>query len=107
MSAHRVIFKIPVGLCMVRAPSLFLVASMSQSSSRYAHIDSLRAIAALLVVWMHTSEIFVKVAAPGISNSLFGIAHTLDSGVSAWWSSLPSVASSSPAACRGTACRAA
>lgn len=74
------IFKIPVGLCMVRAPSLFLVASMSQSSSRYAHIDSLRAIAALLVVWMHTSEIFVKVAAPGISNSLFGIAHTLDFG---------------------------
>ena len=65
---------------MVRAHSLFLVASMSQSSSRYAHIDSLRAIAALLVVWMHTSEIFVKVAAPGISNSLFGIAHTLDFG---------------------------
>lgn len=65
---------------MVRAHSLFLVASMSQSSSRYAHIDSLRAIAALLVVWMHTSEVFVKVAAPGISNSLFGMAHTLDFG---------------------------
>lgn len=53
---------------------------MRNSNSRYAHIDSLRAIAALLVVWMHTSEVFVKVAAPTLQNALFDMAHAVDFG---------------------------
>lgn len=53
---------------------------MSTPSTRFAHIDSLRAIAALLVVWMHTSELFVLFSAPSIQNQLYQVAHLMDFG---------------------------
>ena len=53
---------------------------MSTPSTRFAHIDSLRAIAALLVIWMHTSELFVLFAAPSFQNQLYDMAHVMDFG---------------------------
>lgn len=53
---------------------------MSTPSTRFAHIDSLRAIAALLVVWMHTSELFVLFSAPSIQNQLYHVANLMDFG---------------------------
>jgi len=53
---------------------------MSAGSTRFAHIDSLRAIAALLVVWMHTSEHFVLFAAPSIQDRLHDVAGFMDFG---------------------------
>ena len=53
---------------------------MSTPSTRFAHIDSLRAIAALLVIWMHTSELFVLLAAPSFQNQLYDVAHLMDFG---------------------------
>jgi peptidoglycan/LPS O-acetylase OafA/YrhL len=53
---------------------------MSAPSTRFAHIDSLRAIAALLVVWAHTSELFVLFSAPSIQNQLYHVAYLMDFG---------------------------
>lgn len=50
------------------------------SSPRFAHIDSMRAIAALLVVWLHTSEEFVKFAVPSVQDLLHTIAYLPDFG---------------------------
>lgn len=50
------------------------------TTQRFAHIDSMRGIAALLVVWMHTSEEFVKRAASSLQDELFHVAHLLDFG---------------------------
>ena len=50
------------------------------TSARFAHIDSMRAIAALLVVWLHTSEEFVKLAAPSLQDLLHTIAYLPDFG---------------------------
>lgn len=49
---------------------------------RYAHIDSLRAIAALLVIWMHVSEVFVTLQTPadGSTPLLQTIPSTVDTG---------------------------
>ncbi|MFS2157131.1 acyltransferase family protein [Pseudomonas sp. Pseusp122] len=50
------------------------------STTRFSHIDSLRAIAALLVVWMHTSEQFVLIATPSIQDRLHDFAALIDVG---------------------------
>lgn len=48
---------------------------------RYAHLDSLRGLAALLVIWMHGSEIFVRKSQNKIVNdAVFGTANTLHFG---------------------------
>jgi peptidoglycan/LPS O-acetylase OafA/YrhL len=47
---------------------------------RYAHIDALRAVAVLLVIWMHTSEVFVPIALPSVQNRLHEVAHFFDFG---------------------------
>lgn len=53
---------------------------MIDNKKRFAHIDSLRAIAALLVVWLHTSEIFVHIAKPSSQDVLYRIADFFDFG---------------------------
>lgn len=53
---------------------------MNVPGTRFAHIDCLRAIAALLVIWMHTSEHFVLIAAPSIQDRLHDIAAFTDFG---------------------------
>lgn len=53
---------------------------MIENKKRFEHIDSMRAIAALLVVWLHTSEIFVKIAKPSMQDGLYDIAHFFDFG---------------------------
>lgn len=53
---------------------------MTTPSTRFAHIDSLRAIAAILVIWMHTAENFVLFAAPSIQDRLNDISHFADFG---------------------------
>lgn len=53
---------------------------MNVPGTRFAHIDSLRAIAALLVIWMHTSEHFVLIAAPSVQDRLHDIAWLADFG---------------------------
>ena len=53
---------------------------MTTPSTRFAHIDSLRAIAAVLVIWMHTAENFVLFAAPSIQDRLNDISHFADFG---------------------------
>lgn len=50
-------------------------------SQRFAHVDALRGLAALIVVWLHVSEVFVTL--PGIKAQgtlLFDIAKTLNFG---------------------------
>jgi peptidoglycan/LPS O-acetylase OafA/YrhL len=58
------------------------VEKMTKNLERMAHIDSLRGIAALLVVWAHVSETFVRlspeVAAKG--TALYDIAHDANFG---------------------------
>lgn len=50
-------------------------------SSRFQEIDALRGIAALLVLWMHVSELFIKTEAiAGRGTGLFEIASVLDFG---------------------------
>ena len=55
---------------------------MTQNSiNRLDYIDALRALAALLVVWMHVSEAFVSM--PGVADrgtGLFEVAHSVDFG---------------------------
>lgn len=53
---------------------------MTNNNKRFEHIDSMRAIAALLVVWLHTSEIFSKIAAPSVQDALYDVAHFFDFG---------------------------
>ncbi|RRV84166.1 MULTISPECIES: acyltransferase family protein [Stutzerimonas stutzeri subgroup] len=53
---------------------------MPSTASRYAHIDAMRAIAVLLVIWMHTSEVFVPIAAPSVQDRLYEVAHSFDFG---------------------------
>lgn len=51
------------------------------SAVRYAHLDSLRGLAAILVIWMHGSEAFVVKSTDKISNGvLFQTANTLHFG---------------------------
>ncbi|AXH43540.1 O-acetyltransferase [Erwinia phage vB_EhrS_59] len=51
------------------------------SKNRYGYIDSLRAIAALLVVWLHTAEVFLAPSGGRIGSSpLFDLAYYLDFG---------------------------
>ena len=53
---------------------------MQKQSRRLTHLDSLRAIAALLVIWLHAAEIYHQVA-PAIGNSwLHDVARHLDTG---------------------------
>lgn len=53
---------------------------MTDNKKRFEHIDSMRAIAALLVVWLHTSEVFVNFARPSIQDGLHNIASFFDFG---------------------------
>jgi peptidoglycan/LPS O-acetylase OafA/YrhL len=53
---------------------------MIDNKERFEYIDSLRAIAALLVVWLHTSEIFVKIAQPSSQDGLYSVANFFDFG---------------------------
>lgn len=53
---------------------------MIDNKKRFDHIDSMRAIAALLVVWLHTSEIFVNIAQPSSQDGLYSVAHFFDFG---------------------------
>ncbi|WP_448131354.1 acyltransferase family protein [Stutzerimonas chloritidismutans] len=53
---------------------------MPSTASRYAHIDAMRAIAVLLVIWMHTSEVFVPIVAPSVQDRLYEVAHSFDFG---------------------------
>lgn len=53
---------------------------MTDNNKRFGHIDSMRAIAALLVVWLHTSEIFVKISTPSVQDGLYQVAHFFDFG---------------------------
>ena len=53
---------------------------MSHNASRYAHIDAMRAIAVLLVIWIHTSEVFVPIATPSWQDRLLDVAHFFDFG---------------------------
>lgn len=48
--------------------------------SRYAHVDALRAIAVLLVIWMHASEVFAPLAQVSYQHQLFDVAHFFDFG---------------------------
>lgn len=45
--------------------------AVAKSNGRYDHIDSLRAIAALLVIWMHVSEVFATLNSPVIGIDWF------------------------------------
>jgi peptidoglycan/LPS O-acetylase OafA/YrhL len=53
---------------------------MANGIARYAHIDAMRAIAVLLVVWAHTSEVFVPIALPSGQDRLHDVAHFFDFG---------------------------
>ncbi len=54
---------------------------MEPSHSRLAHIDALRGIAALLVVWQHSSEVFALQPAIAANGTLLAdIAWTIDAG---------------------------
>lgn len=53
---------------------------MTDNKKRFAHIDSMRAIAALLVVWLHTAEEFVKFAQPSVQDGLYTVANFFDFG---------------------------
>ena len=53
---------------------------MTNNKRHFDYIDSMRAIAALLVVWLHTSEEFVKMAQPSIQDGLYSVAHFFDFG---------------------------
>ena len=48
-----------------------------QLGSRFAYVDSLRAIAALLVVWTHSAEIFAPLAG---GSWLYTVSHNYDFG---------------------------
>jgi peptidoglycan/LPS O-acetylase OafA/YrhL len=51
------------------------------SSSRYHNVDALRALAAFLVLWTHTAEVFVAFADNGAPGAwLNQVAHELDFG---------------------------
>ncbi len=53
---------------------------MTHRHARYAHIDALRAVHVLLVIWMHTSEVFVPVALPSLQGRLHDVAYSFDFG---------------------------
>jgi len=52
------------------------------NANRFSHIDALRGIAALLVIWLHVSEVFVRIspetAAQG--TALYDVAWSVDVG---------------------------
>ncbi|MGG2576042.1 acyltransferase family protein [Pseudomonas aeruginosa] len=76
--------------------------------ARFSHIDSMRGVAALLVVWMHTSEEFVKRATASFQDDLFNIASLLDFGrlgVVLFFAISGFVIPASLNGDRGTACR--
>ncbi|WP_321906854.1 acyltransferase family protein [Burkholderia cenocepacia] len=50
----------------------------SSSPQRLAHIDAMRAIAVLLVIWMHYAELFVQIA--GSQQIINRFAHSVDFG---------------------------
>ncbi|EPV8686693.1 acyltransferase family protein [Pseudomonas aeruginosa] len=47
---------------------------------RYAHIDSLRGVAAILVLWMHSAGNFLMYSQPTFQNMAFDLAQQLDFG---------------------------
>lgn len=55
---------------------------LMNNTNRFAHIDALRGIAALLVIWLHVSEVFVystpEITAQG--TALYDVARTVDFG---------------------------
>jgi peptidoglycan/LPS O-acetylase OafA/YrhL len=56
-----------------------MTSTSAHTAARYDHIDALRAIAALLVVWMHVSEVFVRL--PGTTGAwAFEWAFTVNFG---------------------------
>jgi peptidoglycan/LPS O-acetylase OafA/YrhL len=51
------------------------------NKNRYEHVDSLRGIAALLVVWLHVTEVFKRLPAVRLNgNLLYRIAEAIDAG---------------------------
>lgn len=50
------------------------------SSSRFAPIDALRGLAALLVVWLHVTEIFMQLPVPPAGAWLYEAAAAVDTG---------------------------
>ena len=76
--------------------------------ARFTHIDSMRGIAALLVVWMHTSEEFVKRVDSSFQDELYHFASLLDFGrlgVVLFFAISGFVIPASLNGDRGTACR--
>lgn len=51
------------------------------SNNRYAYIEALRTVAAILVVWIHASEVFLKPSKGRLDMSaIFDISYYLDFG---------------------------
>lgn len=50
------------------------------TTMRYAHIDSLRGVAAILVLWMHSAGNFLMYSSPTFQNIAFDLANQLDFG---------------------------
>ena len=52
------------------------------NTNRFAHIDALRGIAALLVIWLHVSEVFVRLSPETLAQgtALYDIAWAVDVG---------------------------
>ncbi len=55
-------------------------AAPSRAEPRLRHIDALRAIAALLVVWLHVSDAFVQFDTSGNNHWLHALAQSIDVG---------------------------
>ena len=52
---------------------------MKENKNRYAHIDALRGIAVLFVVWLHVSEAYKSIASVS-SQWVYDVAHTINAG---------------------------
>lgn len=52
------------------------------NANRFSHIDSLRGIAALLVIWLHVSEVFIHLSPETLSQgtTLYDVARSIDVG---------------------------
>ena len=51
-------------------------------ANRFSHIDALRGIAAFLVIWLHVSEVFVRLSPETMAQgtALYDIAWAVDVG---------------------------
>ncbi len=65
-------------LASITACRALLAMQTTPRSHRLAHIDAMRAIAVLLVIWMHYAELFVQIA--GSQQVLDRLAHSVDFG---------------------------